>query len=130
VTTSDVVNITVLPGTSLPITRSADVSNLDEAVKIADVNDENTNNGINNVLRLKLAPNPVNNILNIYTTGLQKNKTAILSVISSTGVVMQTKQLSNSTQNIQLNVSSLVCGVYILKVVIGDQILYTRFVKL
>jgi hypothetical protein len=75
-------------------------------------------------------PNPANNILSIRTTGLQSDKQLIVSVISTSGVIVQTKQFSGSTQTIQLNVSSLVSGVHTIKFVSGDRILYKQFVKL
>ena len=81
-------------------------------------------------IQLELAPNPVKSILNIYTTGLQKNKQLIVSIISTSGVIMKIKRLSTSTQTIQLNVASLLSGAYIIKIVSGDKILYKPFVKL
>ncbi|MEO6327951.1 MAG: choice-of-anchor tandem repeat GloVer-containing protein [Ginsengibacter sp.] len=85
---------------------------------------------INVIASIKLAPNPVNNILNIYTTGLPKDMQTTLLVISVSGVVMRTMQLNSSFQTTQLNVSSLVSGVYIIKMISGDKTIYSRFVKL
>jgi uncharacterized delta-60 repeat protein len=127
VTTSEVVNIFVLPNT--PQARNI-LSASRENDNTIDASNDNSKSNKNSKVDLTIAPNPANNILNIYTTGLQRNKQATISVISSTGVVMKTKQLSSSTQTTQLNVSSLKSGVYIIKLVSGDEILYRRFVKL
>ena len=82
------------------------------------------------VLSADVAPNPAKNILNIKPTGLQKNKQLSVSIISSSGIIIQTKQFSSSTQTIRLNLSSLVSGVYTIKLVNGDKVLYKQFVKL
>jgi hypothetical protein len=127
VTTSAVVTISVLPNT--PQARNI-LSASSENDNVIDASNDNSKTNKNSKVDLTIAPNPANNILNIYTTGLQRNKQVTISVISSTGVVMKTKQLSSSTQTTQLNVSSLVSGVYIIKLVNGDKILYKQFVKL
>ena len=126
VTTSGIVYISVTPNT--PEARNIS-SATSEDNNIIDFSN-NSRANIKAQMGLRLTPNPANNILNIYITGLQKNKNAIVSVISSTGIVMQTKQLSTSTQTTQLNVSSLVSGMYIIKIISGDKILYRQFVKL
>jgi hypothetical protein len=117
----------VLPNT--PHARNI-LSASSENDNVIDASNDNSKTNKNSKVDLTIAPNPANNILNIYTTGLQRNKQVTISVISSTGVVMKTKQLSSSTQTTQLNVSSLVSGVYIIKLVNGDKILYKQFVKL
>jgi hypothetical protein len=79
---------------------------------------------------LRLVPNPANNILNIYPTGLQKNKQLIVSVISASGATVKTIQTNSSTQTLQFDISSLASGVYSIKLVSGNKILYKKFVKL
>ncbi|MEO6327952.1 MAG: carbohydrate-binding protein [Ginsengibacter sp.] len=81
-------------------------------------------------LTVRVAPNPVNNILNVYASALQKDKQATISIISASGAVMRTMQLNSSIQTTQLNVSSLVSGVYIIKMISGDKVMYRQFVKL
>ena len=83
---------------------------------------------INDAVSLKLSPNPATNVVNIYTKGLQQNKPATISIISVSGIVLKTMQSNNSTT--QLDVSSLVSGVYTIKIVSGDKVSYTQFVKL
>lgn len=78
---------------------------------------------------LRLIPNPVNNVLQIYTNGLQ-SKPSTISVISVTGVVMKTIQSNASNKVVQLDVSSLVRGVYIIKVINGGKVAYKQFLKL
>jgi len=88
----------------------------------------NNKTGISNEISLKLSPNPATNIVNLYTKGLQQNKPATISIISVSGIVLKTMQTNNST--IQLDVSSLVSGVYTIKIVSGGSIVYKQFVKL
>ncbi len=78
---------------------------------------------------MKADPDPAKNILNIYTTGFEQNKKLTISVVSVSGVVVKTIQ-KTSNQIMQMDVSSLSPGVYFLKILSGDKILYTQFVKL
>ncbi|MEO6454459.1 MAG: FG-GAP-like repeat-containing protein [Ginsengibacter sp.] len=89
-----------------------------------------TKSDINSAVTLKLMPNPANNLLTIYTTGLQNNKQATLSIMSVSGALMKTKKINGLTGNIQLNVSSLARGTYTIKLISGDKIMYKKFVKL
>ena len=83
---------------------------------------------LNDALSLKLSPNPATNILNIYTSGLQQNIPATFSIISLSGIVLKTMQISNST--IQLDVSTLASGIYTIKVINADRVVHKKFVKL
>jgi uncharacterized repeat protein (TIGR03803 family) len=85
--------------------------------------------GLNEMVSLRLAPNPAAGYLNIQTSGLQKDKAATISVISASGVVMKTMQTNNFSQT-QVDVSSLVSGVYTIKIISGGDIMYKQFVKL
>ncbi len=95
----------------------------------------NTNNGRNaklfstGSLSVKATPNPVKNMLNVYTTGFEQNKQLTISVVSRSGAVIKTIE-KTSGQTMQMDVSSLKPGVYFLKVVSEDKTLYTQFVKL
>ena len=89
---------------------------------------ENGKTALNNALSLRLAPNPANNVVNIYTSGLQQNKSATLSIISVSGIVFKTMQISNSSTSI--DVSSLASGIYTIKIISGKQSVYKKFVKL
>ncbi|MEO6452694.1 MAG: T9SS type A sorting domain-containing protein, partial [Ginsengibacter sp.] len=89
-----------------------------------------SNKASHDAVSIRLVPNPVINILNIYTPEIQKNKPATLSVLSVSGVIMKTKQIRSLTGPIQLDVSSLVKGIYTIRFISGDKILYKKFVKL
>ncbi len=78
---------------------------------------------------VKAGPNPVKNILNLYTTGFEQNKQLIISIVSLSGVVIKTIH-KTSGQIMQMDVSSLKPGVYFLKVVSEHKTLYNQFVKL
>ncbi len=80
-------------------------------------------------LTAKASPNPVKNILNLYSTGFEQNKQLTISVVSISGVTIKTIQ-KTSGQIIQMDVSLLRPGVYLLKVISGDKIANTQFVKL
>lgn len=115
-TTSAAVHITVkAPNTTI-------VSN-----KPSSINDQTNANGS---LSLKLSPNPATDILHVSSTGIQQNKPATISVISASGVVMKTIQSNISNKVVQLDVSSMVSGVYTIKVVSGYKAMYKQFVKL
>ncbi len=85
---------------------------------------------IKNAISLGVYPNPARNIINISAKGLQQNKQATISVISASGAVMKMMLTNSSTQTIQMDVSSWVSGVYTIKVISGDKVVYKRFVKL
>ncbi|MEO6456581.1 MAG: Ig-like domain-containing protein, partial [Ginsengibacter sp.] len=97
---------------------------------VSRVSSENSKSNINASVTLNLVPNPANDILNIYTTGLPKDKQMIISVISTSGVIMKTIRKPRSAQVVQLNVSSLADGVYTIKIISDDKIMYKAFVKL
>ncbi len=90
----------------------------------------NNKTGIRDGASLILAPNPANSMVNIYTTGLQQDKPATISVISASGVVIKKMRSNSSAKTIQLDVSSLVRGVYTIKFISGDKVLYKQSVKL
>jgi len=79
---------------------------------------------------IKVWPNPASDIIYINSLGFQQNRNTIISVISASGVAMKVSQSSVLNQTIQLDVSSLLSGVYTIKVICGDKILYKLFVKL
>ncbi len=89
---------------------------------------ENGKMPVSGAVSLKLSPNPATDVVNVYTDGLQQSKPATISIISVSGIVLKTMQSSNSTT--QLDVSSLVSGLYTIKIVSGDKIMYKQFVKL
>lgn len=90
----------------------------------------NNKDGIENVQSLTVYPNPAGNNVNINISGLLQNKQTSVSIISAAGVVMKTMQSNSSTQTTRLDVSSLVSGVYTIKFVCGDKLMYRQFIKL
>jgi len=90
----------------------------------------NNQTDANGALSLTLSPNSTSNILQIHTTGLQPNKPSTITVIPASGVVMKTIQSNASNKVVQLNVSSMVSGVYTIKVVSGDKVMFRQFIKL
>lgn len=88
----------------------------------------NTKTGMHGEMSVKLYPNPATNVVNININGLQQSKPATLSIISTAGNVLKTMQSNNSTT--QLDVLSLVSGVYTVKIVSAEKIIYKQFVKL
>ena len=81
-------------------------------------------------LGLDVNPNPVAGTLNISVHGLQANNRSTISILSVSGAVIKTIQPGALNKNVQLDVSSLSGGVYFIKVINGDKVLYKQFVKL
>jgi uncharacterized repeat protein (TIGR03803 family) len=81
-------------------------------------------------LSLRLNPNPVRNTLNIAVEGLTAGTNSSVFLVSASGVVVKTIQAKTLNRNTKLDVSSLSAGVYSLKVINGDKIVYKQFVKL
>jgi hypothetical protein len=50
--------------------------------------------------------------------------------MSAPGALMKTIQLNNLNKVVQLDVSTLVSGVYTIKVISGDKVMNKQFVKL
>ena len=91
---------------------------------------EITQDDVNSAVRLTLSPNPARNILQLYIIGLQMFKPSTILVISSSGVILKTIKSNTTPKIVQLNLSSLVSGVFTIKVISGDKIMYKQFVKL
>lgn len=79
---------------------------------------------------VRLLPNTAKNILNIYTAGFQNNKQTAMSVISASGLAIKQMQTAASAWPISLDISSLAGGLYILKIINGDRIIYREFIKM
>lgn len=83
-----------------------------------------------NVASVKLAPNPARSTLNVYTTGLEQKQKIFLSVMSASGVILKTMEASGYSRTINLDVSSLGSGMYMVKIASGNKVMYRQFVKL
>ncbi|HKG67997.1 MAG TPA: Ig-like domain-containing protein, partial [Segetibacter sp.] len=114
-TTSAIVRISVVAKTTIVSSKPGSTDNQPDA---------------NGPVRMKLYPNPVSNTLNLSTEGLRENKRSTLVVLSSSGVVIKTMPLNNLNKVVQLDVSTMVSGVYTIKVSSGSKIVVKQFVKL
>ena len=81
------------------------------------------------IIRITVGPNPTSSLLSIFTEGLPKDKELKISVLSITGRVFKIIQANTSNQVVQVNVSSLNAGIYLIQAVSGDTIIYKQFVK-
>lgn len=81
-------------------------------------------------IQLKLSPDPARNILQVYVNGLKQNTPATISIFSSSGILISSKRSNSLDHVVQLDVASLAGGVYIVKVMSANKILYKQFIKL
>jgi hypothetical protein len=72
----------------------------------------------------------VSNTLQVYIKGLQENKLSTVSILNADGVVLKTIYTSSINQSLQLNVASLATGIFTIKIISGDKIMYKQFVKM
>ena len=114
-TTSAIIRVSVLAKTTIVSSKPGSTDNQTDA---------------NGPVSIKLYPNPVSNILNISTEGLPENKRSTLVVLSSSGVVIKTMQLNNFSKVVQLDVSTMVNGIYTIKASSGSKIIVKQFLKL
>jgi hypothetical protein len=91
---------------------------------------DSKSNLLSTPLTLTLSPNPVAHTLNIYVDELIENNKSAISIISASGVVIKNIQSKTITRITKLNVSWLSAGMYFIKLVNGDKIVYKQFVKL
>ncbi len=80
-------------------------------------------------ISVKVGPNPSNNILTVYIYGLSMNKDLKISVLSISGIVLKTMQYNSLYKPVQVNVSTLKSGVYILRVTSGNKKVSKEFIK-
>lgn len=79
---------------------------------------------------LAIMPNPARDIIHIYASGFQQNKRTVITVLSASGVILKTLQPTSLANTMQVNVSSLAKGMYILRITNGNKIVHKQFVKL
>jgi len=85
----------------------------------------------NNPLGVNLYPNPSANAINLVLN-LSEAVNAILEIYDSQGKLVANPKLGNKTQgehNLSINVSNLQNGLYLLKIVAGENSVTKRFVK-
>ena len=82
------------------------------------------------MMSLTLSPNPARDILKIQINGLQPDKPTTISIISGTGTVVKTIPSKNPGKIIQIDLSALNNGVYIVQLVQGTKVFQKKFLKL
>ncbi len=78
------------------------------------------------IIELKLFPNPVENILNVELPYSEKKTT--LSIIDIQGQMLDSKEVTKRTKT-SFNTAHLPTGIYILKIETSDKVKAKRFVK-
>lgn len=116
VTSSSTVTVSVVKALAQPITIGP--------VKI------NNKPGLDDLVGLKISPNPANNILQINTTRLLPNKQLIVVITSTSGIIMLNSTIQNSKGLSQLDISSLVSGVYTVEVMCEGRVASKQFIKM
>ncbi len=81
-------------------------------------------------LQLKLSPDPVSNILHVQVNGLKKDKPSVIMLLSLSGTVLKSWSEGSLSTALLLDVSSVSAGVYVVKVITGEKVLYKQFVKM
>jgi len=79
---------------------------------------------------IKVVTNPAINTLAVFTRGIKKNEELKLSILSINGTLLQTINSKKSRPVVYLDVTSLKRGMYLVRAVLKDQIVYKQFVKL
>ena len=79
---------------------------------------------------MRIFPNPARDVMNLQTQGLLQDKQATITIISNAGIMLKKMQINSLHQTTQLDVSSLASGVYTIKIVSGNKVMYKQFVKL
>ncbi len=79
------------------------------------------------VQELSLYPNPVSNLLNVSFEQVQTPGT--ISIIKTTGEVVLTQKLSVGSTKSSIDISSLVSGVYVLRMDFNNKSLSKNFIK-
>lgn len=76
---------------------------------------------------IKIFPNLTNESLNICTSGLKETDESFLEVYTSRG--MQVLKKSIETDNIDISISNLPTGIYLLKITINDDATTWKIIK-
>ncbi len=95
---------------------------------VTDIKKKINSSALQNVT-IKVGPNPASNIISVTTNGLPLNKDLKISVLSMNGVVLKTIRTNTSSPVVQINVSTLTNGMYIVQVTSGGTKISERFIK-
>jgi hypothetical protein len=124
------ISVTTTLARSMVSTTTSNTEITDFTANSTHTNDIKNQKSANQLISLKLSPNPASNDLYAFTTGLQPNKKLTLSIFSESGMLVKTMQSAAVNQVIKVDISSLRRGVYTLKVVGEDGVLSKQFVKI
>jgi hypothetical protein len=113
-------SVTTLDSASLAITSIA-LSNQATVTAPTEINQAGD-------INLSIGPNPARNYLNVFVNG-RENKKITISLFSISGALIKTVQRTASNQIVQLDLSSLTGGVYIVRATYGTTIVSKQFVK-
>lgn len=80
-------------------------------------------------LDITVTPNPVTRNLHLVLTAPQGTQKSSLSIHTIAGVTMKNIAVSNTNQNLDIDVSTWSTGVYIVNFVCDGKIIYKKFVK-
>ncbi|MEO7962182.1 MAG: Ig-like domain-containing protein, partial [Ginsengibacter sp.] len=114
-----------LSTTSAPVTITVTNANLPTVGSPFPANGSDAPGGL---FSFKLSPNPVANMLTVSIEGLQ-DKTGQLTLLNFSGAVLKHYN-TGSDKRVQIDVSSLAKGMYILKYTSGEKVTYKRFIKM
>ncbi|MEO7802013.1 MAG: Ig-like domain-containing protein, partial [Ginsengibacter sp.] len=78
---------------------------------------------------ISVSPNPVFNTMNVSTKMFKNNEAIFVSILSSTGNILQTMKIASPSQSFKVDVSSLVNGSYFVQAVSGNQKAIYQFIK-
>jgi hypothetical protein len=112
----------------LMLVGSADSNSVSRAVMIRLKKVAVTPASISNTLKataIQVYPNPATNSISFNVENVSKNATA--SVFSIDGKMVATQAINNSKS--EMNISSIIKGMYVLQIKNGEQLLTSKFIK-
>ncbi|MEO6329661.1 MAG: Ig-like domain-containing protein, partial [Ginsengibacter sp.] len=78
---------------------------------------------------VKVGPNPTRDVLSVLAKGIEKNKGLKISILSMSGNLLKTSDFVGKNEVLQINVSSLRAGMYLMKLVSEGTVVYKQFEK-
>lgn len=78
---------------------------------------------------ISIGPNPAHNTISIFNQGFVQNKDLKISILSINGILVKVINSSFLNSMNQIDISFLIAGTYLLKLMSGDKIVYKQFVK-
>ncbi len=142
-TTSSSVAVTVTGASNTALKSTADTTSMVSNTSVATNSSNDLNNGFADVTGLskkispatsgnviiKVGPNPATDVVFVYTDGLPSDKDLRITLLSINGVALKTIETITSNKAVQINISTLKNGVYIMQVTSGDTKILKQFIK-